>query len=95
MSYYQEKLAPKFQKFIAPDENDEISISSVASLISKHIGFTGKTLLNKHFPSGQYKKTASNKKLKKYFPNFKFTNIENGLQETILWFIINYPNVRQ
>jgi len=79
---------------IAPDDNNEISISSVASLISKHIGFTGKIQLNKHFPSGQYKKTASNKKLKKYFPNFKFTNIEDGLQETILWFIINYPNVR-
>tara|TARA_Y100001970_G_scaffold7364_1_gene8422 strand:+ start:3411 stop:4343 length:933 start_codon:yes stop_codon:yes gene_type:complete len=80
---------------ISPDETDEISILSLAKLIAKYMNFKGKIILNKHYPSGQYKKTASNKKLKTHFPNFKFTHIDEGLKDTIKWFIRNYPNIRK
>ena len=44
---------------------------------------------------GQYKKTASNEKFRKYNPDFCFTQIEKGLQETITWFKENYPKIRK
>ena len=33
-------------------------------------------------PDGQYKKTSSNERLKKLFPDFKFTKLEDGIKET-------------
>lgn len=43
---------------------------------------------------GQLKKTASNKKLMGILKDFKFTDIEIGLIETIYWFKSHYPNLR-
>lgn len=80
---------------VSPDENTEISILDVAKIIARYIGYKNKISLNKHYPNGQYKKTASNKKLKEYLPNFNFTSINSGLKETIQWFIKNYPNIRK
>ena len=35
---------------------------------------------------GQYKKTASNAKLRRYLPDFKFTPFAEAMQETVTWF---------
>jgi GDP-L-fucose synthase len=44
---------------------------------------------------GQYKKTASNKKLKDLYPDFKFTPIQEGLKEACVWFEENYEKARK
>ena len=44
---------------------------------------------------GQYKKTVSNNKLRNYLPDFKFMNIQDGINESVEWFIQNYDNVRK
>jgi len=44
---------------------------------------------------GQLKKTASNKKLKKYLPDFKFTPIKQAIKETVDWFDANYDTARK
>lgn len=39
---------------------------------------------------GQYKKTASNAKLRKYLPDFKFTPFKKAVKESVDWFVENY-----
>ena len=44
---------------------------------------------------GQYKKTASNKKLMKKIGNFDFTPFSEGLRKSVKWFIENYDTARK
>jgi GDP-L-fucose synthase len=44
---------------------------------------------------GQYKKSVSNDKLLSLYTDFEFTYIEEGLNETIHWFLQHYPNIRK
>ena len=43
---------------------------------------------------GQYKKTASSDELSKYLPNFTFTSISTGLENTIKFFNDNKEHLR-
>ena len=70
---------------------DEISIKDVAFNISKKFNYTERLVFNPNYSDGQYKKTADNAKLMKLI-NFKFTDINIGLNETIEWFEKNYNN---
>lgn len=73
----------------------EIEISYLVEMVVKLMKFEGKVIFDKTKPDGQYRKPTDNSKLIKYLPNFKFTPIEEGLEETIEWFNKNYPNVRK
>jgi len=75
--------------------SEEISIGDVAQIIAKHMNFKGNIVFDKSKPDGQFRKPSSNKKLMKYIPKYKFTTLEDGIQETIEWFCENYPNVRK
>ena len=44
---------------------------------------------------GQYKKTASNKKLRSYVPDFVFTPLKEGLKTSVDWFVANYETARK
>ena len=44
---------------------------------------------------GQFKKTASNAKLRTFLPDFKFTPIDEGIQKTVEWFNANYDIARK
>ena len=44
---------------------------------------------------GQYKKTASNAKLRKLLPDYRFTSIEEGLAKSCQWFKENYEKARK
>ena len=72
----------------------EVSIEKVSELISKEIGFTGKIIWDTDKPEGQLKKPSSNEKFLDMCPNFCYTDLEDGIKETIRWFKSNYPNVR-
>jgi len=77
---------------ISPD--NEVSIRDVVSIITNEMNFKGKTLYDLSKPDGIYKKTTSNKIFKKHFSEFKFTDIQTGLKETIQHFLSQYPNIR-
>lgn len=36
---------------------------------------------------GQYKKTADNSKLRRLLPEFEFTPLSRGIQESVDWFV--------
>jgi len=69
----------------APHENDEVSIETVARIISKKLDYAHEFDISYH--DGQIKKTASNKKLLEFIPELKFSDFEDKLNYTIDWFI--------
>jgi len=76
-------------------EEDEVSIGQVAELIKKGMGFEGKLVFDTSKADGQYKKTASNKKLLSLIPGFKFTPFEEAVNATCKWFLANYETARK
>lgn len=80
---------------LATDEADEISIEQVARIIAREFDYETFLEFDTTKADGQYKKTASNQKFRKYNPDFSFSKIEKGLQDTISWFKQNYPNIRK
>lgn len=59
-------------------EEDEISIKDAVELIVEAMDFKGEIRYDTSKADGQFKKTASNAKLRKYRPDFKFTPIKQG-----------------
>lgn len=57
--------------------------------------FEGEVVFDTSKSDGQYRKVASNAKLRKYLPDYKFTPIEEGLKETCQWFEKNYESARR
>ena len=75
--------------------SEEISIMDLVDLLVKEFNFKGKVIFDSTKPDGQYRKPSDNSKLKSYLPDFKFTPIEEGIKETVKWFIENYEISRK
>ena len=73
----------------------EISIMDLVDLLVKEFNFKGRVIFDKSKPDGQFRKPSDNTKLKSYLPDFKFTPIEDGVKETVSWFIENYEKTRK
>ncbi|KAK5575552.1 hypothetical protein RB653_006685 [Dictyostelium firmibasis] len=76
-------------------EEDEISIADVARLITEAMEFKGKLIFDTTKADGQFKKTASNLKLKSLVPDLTFTPIQQAIKESCQWFIDNYETARK
>jgi GDP-L-fucose synthase len=68
---------------------EEVSIKELTLIICDIVGYNGNVLWDTNKPDGQMKKSISNKKFQQLFPDFKFTRLRDGLQETIEWYINN------
>lgn len=76
-------------------EEDEVSIADVARSVATAMDFQGKIVFDTTKSDGQFKKTASNTKLKQLYPEFKFTPIDEGLKASCKWFEENYDVARK
>jgi len=76
------------------DEAQEKTIAQVAETLVQAFNFKGKVVYDTSAADGQYKKTASNAKLRKYLPDFQFTPFEQAIKETVDWYIKNYDRAR-
>jgi len=77
-------------------EEDEVSIRDVALMIADAYGFDRSRIefdLTKS--DGQYKKTASNTKLRSFLPEFKFTPIQQAIKESVDWFVKHQEEARK
>lgn len=91
-----DKKAPTHETYICcPNENEEVTIETVARIISKTMDYEDNLYFDTSYQEGQFKKTASNKKLMNEMKSFEFSNFEEKLQQTIHWFINNYNDVRK
>jgi len=80
---------------LSVDEKDEVTIGDVARLIARNYDYEHRMVFDKSFADGQYKKTASNGKLRKYWKDYQFTGIEEGIQRSVKWFIDNFNIARK
>ncbi len=90
-----ERYENKEPIILSVDEEDEKSIKEVGTIIAEKFNYEHKIIFDSTFSDGQYKKTASNKLLRDHLPDYKFTSIKNGIEETIEWFIDNYETLRK
>ena len=80
---------------LSVDASAEVRIGEVAALIAKHMEFNGPVVFDTSKADGQYKKTAANTKLRSYLPNYVFTTMDEGIKETVAWFLQNYEVARK
>jgi len=80
---------------LATDEEDEVSIKEVAEMILEAFEFKGEVKFLTDKADGQFKKTASNAKLRKYLPDFKFVPTREAIKRTVEWYIENYETARK
>jgi GDP-L-fucose synthase len=72
-------------------DETEVSVMEVANIITKKFGFNDNDLVfDETKPRGQFRKPAASD-----IKDFEFKPIEEGINETIDWFINNYENARK
>tara|TARA_R110002074_G_scaffold14060_2_gene49290 strand:- start:697 stop:1629 length:933 start_codon:yes stop_codon:yes gene_type:complete len=80
---------------LSVSENEEITIKDVAQLIAKEYNYEHMLEFDSSYSDGQYKKTADNSKLIELYGNYNFTDIKDGIKNSVEWFINNYTNCRK
>jgi len=82
---------------LSVDPSAEVSIKSVVEAIVEAMDFKGEVKWDPSKADGQYKKTASNKKLRSYLPEYKFISLKEGIKSTVDWFLENFDtdNIRK
>ena len=80
---------------LSVSENDEISIRDVATIIAKEFNYEHMMKFDSSYSDGQFKKTADNSKLMKYYPDVQFSPIETGIKLSVEWFIKNFKTCRK
>jgi GDP-L-fucose synthase len=68
-------------------ESHEISIGNVAKIIARCFDYEDCIVFDPSFSDGQYKKTVSADKITKLVGDFEFTDIQEGIQKTVKWFV--------
>jgi GDP-L-fucose synthase len=65
-------------------------------IISDKLNFNYDNIyFNSDYSDGILKKTVSNQKFREIFPEFKFTELNEGLDKTIHWFLSNSNSIRE
>lgn len=80
---------------LSVDEESEVSIKEVALAVAKAMKFEGEIIFDTDKADGQFKKTACNKKLRSYRPDYEFVSIDDGVQKSVDWFVENYETARK
>ena len=88
-------VATDVVKILSVDEDDEVSIKEAAEMIVQAMDFKNPIEFDTTRADGQFKKTASNAKLRKLWPDFRFTPMKQAVQETCDWFVKNYAEARK
>lgn len=80
---------------LSPDEQDEVSIYRAAEAVAKAFKFEGQLQCDLSKADGQHKKTASNRKLRSFLPDFQFTDFDKAIAESVQWYVDNYAEARK
>ena len=75
--------------------DEEISIKDLVGILVDEFKFKGKVVFDKTKPDGQLRKPSDNSKIKELLPDFEYTPFEQGIKETVNWFIENYEDARK
>jgi GDP-L-fucose synthase len=89
-----EKYNKRDSIILSVNKEDEVSINDIVKQISISYDYDN-IKYDKSYSDGQYKKTADNNKLRKIYGKLKFTKIDEGIKNTVDWFIKNYDGCRK
>lgn len=93
------KLDSKFYcMMVSPSISTEVSIKELINILCIKLKLNTDLIKIKYddsYSDGQIIKTSDSKELISILPHFKFTKLENGLEETINYFIENYKTIRK
>ena len=90
-----EKYNEKDPIILSVSEKDEVSIEYVARQIAKSYDYENMIEFDTTSSDGQYKKTADNSKLINLYNEYKFINIDEGIEKSVEWFKNNYESCRK
>ncbi|KAK9876262.1 hypothetical protein WA026_012561 [Henosepilachna vigintioctopunctata] len=79
---------------LSVDESEEVSIQHLAREVAKAFDYNDEIVFDTTKADGQYKKTASNAKLRSYLPNFEFTPFSIAVKESVDWYKKNHESAR-
>ncbi|XP_064088482.1 GDP-L-fucose synthase-like [Macrobrachium nipponense] len=80
---------------LSVDKEDEVSVQEVAEMVKEAFDLKDEVQYDSSKSDGQIKKTASNSKLRKYLPDYKFTPLRQGIKETAEWLEAHYETARK
>ena len=80
---------------LATDQSDEKSINDWANMVLGSMDQTPEINHLTEKSDGQYRKTATNAKMRRYLPNFEFTPADVAIKETVKWFEKHYEEARK
>jgi len=72
----------------------ETSIRSLVRSVTEAMGFDGPVIFDAERPDGQFRKPSDAGPIAQLLPKLSFTPVDEGISETVGWFMKNYPNVR-
>lgn len=72
-------------------QNFGLSVKELVRLIQRSFHFTGEIFWDTNMPDGAPKKVMDDRKFKKVFPNFEFTDFEFGIKNTINYYNQQFP----
>jgi GDP-L-fucose synthase len=75
--------------------SEEISIKELVDIMAEIFNFKGNIKFDSSKPDGQFRKPSDNTVIKDLYPDYTFTNIYDGLSESIEWFVQNYETARK
>jgi GDP-L-fucose synthase len=84
-----------FLNIFSVDEAAEVSIAEISQMVADAFELEQGIVLDETKADGQFKKTASNLKLRKYLPDFQFTPLPEAVRESVKWFVENYEVARK
>ncbi|XP_026840632.1 probable GDP-L-fucose synthase [Drosophila persimilis] len=80
---------------LSVDEIQEVTIFEVAQAIATAFEFKGKLVCDTSKADGQFKKTASNAKLRSLLPEYTFTDFESAIKTSVEWYRTHYEQARK
>lgn len=81
----------KFNRPINIAQNWGLSIKDLLGIIIDEAKYMGNLVWNKDMPDGALRKVMDDKRFRKVFPNFEFTDIKEGIKKTIKYYESIYP----
>jgi len=74
-------------------DNKEFSIRELVERITQYFEYPNVEYLSEK-PNGQLRRPSDTARFRSLFPDFKFTDLDIAIKNSVEWFLQNYPNIR-
>lgn len=90
-SIVKKPLNGEFSKPVSVAQNFGLSIKELVDIIMKCFKYNGQVNWDSKMPDGAPKKVMDDTEFRKIFPDFEFTCMHKGIQETTNYYLSKYP----